>query len=234
MILGPEDAIAEFIDNSIQACRGVTPSRNIGVYFFSRGVMGSNNNFLVIADNGCGMTVNGLREFATFSLDQETRHNVADPNDKSFISKFGVGVKQAGFFLGDRITVLTKTKQSNTLLRFSMDDGEFAERYKAKKSVYESEVVELPLSCDHYLESDEAENYQNMHELITNHVITETQFTISVIRLRWDIVRLMYAARYTLHMKLGEIYHFHLHPEHSAENIPQLFQKNISKTPSKR
>lgn len=51
------------------------------------------------------MDENGLKEFATYSLDRETRHNNQNNKteiqiDTSSISKFGVGAKQAGFFLG--------------------------------------------------------------------------------------------------------------------------------------
>ena len=71
---------------------------------------------MVIFDNGCGMDGDGLRDFATYSLDQETRGNRASASNKSFISKFGVGAKQAGFFLGDSIQVFTKQLNSDKYL----------------------------------------------------------------------------------------------------------------------
>jgi HSP90 family molecular chaperone len=67
-------------------------------------------------DNGCGMDKAGIQDFATYSLDQETREQRAGEMDKSFISKFGVGVKQAGFFLGDQINLTTKTSNSSVVL----------------------------------------------------------------------------------------------------------------------
>ena len=101
------DATAELIDNSIQACSLNTADiqRNVhlGIYLKRSG-----HGILACLDNGRGMNEQGIKEFATYSLDQETRGNhptaVADNLRASFISKFGVGAKQAGFFLGKSIT----------------------------------------------------------------------------------------------------------------------------------
>ena len=65
-----------------------------------------------------------LRNFATHSLDQESRQFVQgqrnsqpEPVSKTAcLSKFGVGAKQAGFFLGDRLRVLTLKKQGSASL----------------------------------------------------------------------------------------------------------------------
>lgn len=67
------------------------------------------SSYIAVLDNGCGMDKEGLQKFSTYSLDQKSRNQAATMHDKSFISKFGVGVKQAGFFLGDSIRVMSKT-----------------------------------------------------------------------------------------------------------------------------
>eukprot|EP01037_Dinobryon_pediforme_P022119 gene22119-23170_t len=73
------------------------------------------------------MDKDGIQKFATYSLDQKSRNQEARKDDKSFISKFGVGVKQAGFFLGDSIRVMTKTAEYSKSTEFKLMQGQ---RYK--------------------------------------------------------------------------------------------------------
>jgi hypothetical protein len=94
------DAAAELIDNSIQACTyNIDEPRTIAVsLFFSKRNAGE--GYILVSDNGGGMDVKGLKEFATYSLDQETRGNVATSADRSFISKFGVGESRNTYTAG--------------------------------------------------------------------------------------------------------------------------------------
>lgn len=114
--------MAELIDNSIQACSG-SSRREVKVYLalncdlFRDGDADEfSNSFVAVLDNGVGMDKDGIQKFATYSLDQKSRNQEARKDDKSFISKFGVGVKQAGFFLGDSIRVMTKTAEYSKVL----------------------------------------------------------------------------------------------------------------------
>eukprot|EP01035_Chromulina_nebulosa_P017835 gene17835-23447_t len=98
------DATAELVDNSIQASstNSHIECRNINVEIHLKNL--NSNGYLIVFDNGKGMNEKDLQEFATYSLDQETRGNKPSfdevvNNSNSFISKFGVGAKQAGFFL---------------------------------------------------------------------------------------------------------------------------------------
>jgi HSP90 family molecular chaperone len=88
----------------------------------------------VISDNGTGMNAQQLTEFATYSLDQESRGN--DPSTNySDISKFGVGAKQGGFYLGDRIHIFTKNAKEESVLEFCLDESEFEEKYRRNEPV---------------------------------------------------------------------------------------------------
>jgi hypothetical protein len=85
---------------------------------------------MVIADNGEGMNSRKLQEFATFALDQESRSS----SGADFISKFGVGAKQAGFFLGSQITIFTK-KVNESILEFTLDENRLEERSESGEAV---------------------------------------------------------------------------------------------------
>jgi hypothetical protein len=105
------DALAELIDNSIQACEGNSADAgrrvHIGCFLSEEKFHG----FLTVMDNGCGMDEKTLTEFSTLALDRATRNlqPTADLGSTS-ISRFGVGAKQASFYLGTRLRVITKCK----------------------------------------------------------------------------------------------------------------------------
>lgn len=70
------------------------------------------------------MCTEKLTQFAVYSLDQATRKEIwkdkKNANKGGFISKYGVGAKEAGFFLGDRIRVVTKQEDSNQVLEMTL------------------------------------------------------------------------------------------------------------------
>lgn len=224
VIIGPSDALAEFIDNSIQACRGVKDHRKIKITLFisTRSAFPS---FMVIMDNGCGMEVKTIKEFATFSLDQETRNNVAQENDKSFIGKFGVGAKQAGFYLGTRIKLFTKTNNESNMLTFSLDSDDLQRRYSEQISVYEGTVRKVPLTSSMNILQEDENYFKDMNGIILQHLNEVSQGTTFVIKLRPEISsRLREMTENMLAKQIAEIYHFHLHPEHSFHNIANILQ----------
>ena len=105
------DALAEFVDNSIQASDN-EKQRHVHVSFFLNNLDG----FLTISDNGVGMTSDTIKQFATYALDRETRS--MQSTGRAGIGRFGVGAKQAGFYLGNRIRVITKCKDNEKVMEF--------------------------------------------------------------------------------------------------------------------
>ena len=84
------------------------------------------------------MDSNGLRYFATHSLNHESRNILAkldkavlpDAPTDSHLSKFGVGAKQAGFFLGSRIRVITRQKSQTQVKQLVIDEKVLDERFE--------------------------------------------------------------------------------------------------------
>lgn len=278
LILGPVDAIAEFVDNSIQACRDVIPERRIDLkFFYDPSDLGS--SFFVIFDNGCGLNVEEIQAFATFSLDKKTRGQApTDEKDTSFISKFGVGSKQAGFFLGDRITVVSKKKDDELIYKFHLDAERFQHKYQSKENVYYDHVMrynansiqERKQENELFVDEVEATSY-----MLTEHVYqhikeNKQQFAIFIIKLRPEIrqkllqKRIFVSARPVpsltqlpltmtqgvsssdspplidsasttnteseLMKELGDVYYFHLHPDHHYDKLEKLFPKSANNT----
>ena len=115
------DGLAELIDNSIQACdyNSEVEGRHvrIGCFLSEEHLEG----YLTVMDNGEGMDEKTLTEFSKLALDRAARGLTKAPGGKALatsISKFGVGAKQASFYLGSRLRVITKKKVCPSSLPF--------------------------------------------------------------------------------------------------------------------
>ena len=74
-------------------------------------------SYMVIGDNGCGMTETSLMEFADYFKTQEQRKTEISAGrggsfrkvaDQVAISKFGIGAKEAAFYIANELIVITK------------------------------------------------------------------------------------------------------------------------------
>ena len=240
------DASAEFIDNSLQAYKSVNiiTARNISLrLYLNEGYSDQDQraSYMVISDGGIGMSTKDLHEFATYSLDKKTRQL----QEQEFIGKFGVGAKQSGFFLGDRIHVITR-KESGPILELILDENEFESRRTSGMKVFETEIKERSLTSTvdrtMYTPSDELEEAD-----MQTHIASCEQgnvgpdgynkemcnhFTIIIIRLkRQRVQELRSGGRYReVPYELAQIYHFYLHPQHLPQNIVGLESFRQSKS----
>ena len=148
-------AIGEFVDNSLSATKDNTSfgyDRKITITF-SRESLGHGvyEDVLCIWDNGCGMHLQQMKEFATYGLDPKRRglrehipSNYSEQEElflNSRISQFGVGSKQAAFFIGDRFLLMTKPGDRQTVSELYMSKEELNARWDERKNVYEDEVL---------------------------------------------------------------------------------------------
>jgi hypothetical protein len=215
------DAVAEFVDNSIQACREVDHRREISISFV---FVGDTGGFVVVSDNGYGMDEACLNEYATYALDQETRGLQGKINDPSYISKFGVGAKQAGFYLGSRIRVVTKSADSDKVRELVLDNVELKRRFTAGEVVYTAEILTRDVGrADLTIPKDES-TVPKLVEILHEHETSQEQFTSTIISLHAEMVKEL---KLNEHYKdvadeLAEIYHFHSHPEHLPHRIVEM------------
>ena len=215
------DAVAEFVDNSIQACKEVDHRREISISFI---FVGDTVGFVVVSDNGYGMDDACLNDYATYALDQETRGLQGNTNDPSYISKFGVGAKQAGFYLGNRIRVVTKTADSDQVRELVLDNGELKRRFTAGEVVYTAEILTRDVGrADLTIPQDES-TVPKLVEILHEHETSQEQFTSTIISLHAEMVKeLKSNGNYKdVADELAEIYHFHLHPEHLPNKIVDM------------
>eukprot|EP01133_Synstelium_polycarpum_P003680 gene3680-4235_t len=112
------NAIAEFIDNSIQAVRG-NPFGDKVIHINIKKPSSDGFTTITFWDNGCGMSKDDLQRWATMGMSQadiaKDSNRLKDMDSKTttgLISRFGVGAKKAAFYLGSEVVVVTKKATS--------------------------------------------------------------------------------------------------------------------------
>lgn len=216
------DGIAEFVDNSIQAT-DAQAERSIHVSFFLDREKSSESGYVSIADNGIGMTRSTIEEFATYALDRKTRKLGTEDKGRSAIGKFGVGAKQAAFYLGNKMRVITKRKENPRVMEFVFDTEVLEANFVEKRDVYAGLINVRDIGDDSLFSEDE-KAIETMQAALREHEENNENFTIIVIRMHRHMVRQMLNNdRYNvLSNELAEIYHYHLHPEHSPKEIMKM------------
>lgn len=144
----PAEAVFEFTDNGLGATKCLNVQPDIVVDLHEQ-----NGRCLSVMDNGCGMLRAKLKEYATYAASREARgyHDSANTTDGSSLSqninKFGVGAKDAGFFLGSRITVLSKCSDSPDFQQLVMCEEEMFKKYEVDQlsgDYYDFPITTIP------------------------------------------------------------------------------------------
>ncbi|XP_054478573.1 structural maintenance of chromosomes flexible hinge domain-containing protein 1 [Anoplopoma fimbria] len=145
-------AFAELIDNSLSATARNTGVRTIEIRMVFDETLGKPT--VIVLDNGCGMTSKQLKNWAVYRLSKFTREDVTvggqqegyvRPNPvrrslNSDISYFGVGGKQAVFYIGDSTRMITKPVGSPDVHELLLSKEEFERREKEKKDIYSASI----------------------------------------------------------------------------------------------
>ena len=219
----PSHALAEFVDNSIQATNANDDgiSRDVDVSFYIDAQRpDSELSYVTITDNGCGMDVEKIQNFATFALSQKDRGHIVE-SGKSMIGKFGVGAKQAGFYLGDRISIITKVCDSEYVHEFTLDKKDFEEKAERGDQVFRGEIYSRRVDGHSHILSTLGQDSLIMSNRARDYERSQQQFCIILIRLQTPTVASMSDRRSLdqLESDLANIYHFYLHPEHLPNNL---------------
>jgi hypothetical protein len=132
------ESVADLIDNSIDI-----GADEINVYFDFD--MKTFNCFLIVADNGYGMSENQLQN--NMDIGASNKHS------KNHLGKFGVGLKLSSMVQADDITVLSKTSNSNPIVRrisydFIKESNELKLLTKIDKESHYEYIEELMSNYD--------------------------------------------------------------------------------------
>jgi structural maintenance of chromosomes flexible hinge domain-containing protein 1 len=135
-------AVAELIDNSLRATRSNTTSRHIVVSLVTNSH--SSEGIVSVWDNGCGMSLRQLNEWAVMNLtmedrgmkpqgelrSRETQSKAITKQLCSDLSYFGVGSKNAAFFMGRNITISSKSNDNVLVHELSISADALEQRYQ--------------------------------------------------------------------------------------------------------
>lgn len=149
-------ALAEFIDNSLRATRKNSPNpRNITISILTSGSGTSRKGLICISDNGCGMTKVELNQWAIMNNSMEDRGKAPQEPDASTrggstgagrflsgdLSFFGVGSKNAAFFMGSSVKIVTRKAGELYVHELSLAAADLESRYRNNQAVYEEEMI---------------------------------------------------------------------------------------------
>eukprot|EP00045_Choanoeca_perplexa_P016946 m.235683 g.235683 ORF g.235683 m.235683 type:complete len:2076 (-) comp17408_c0_seq1:166-6393(-) len=143
-------ALAEFIDNSLMATRGIK-DREILIRVFKSDRHDAKSPYsILIADNGTGMDLQDVSDWARYHNTYERRKDrkapLSNPDHllhrylNSYISFFGVGAKQAGFYLGSTLRMISRKEGSDKVLEIALSKDAYEERDKQQGPVFEERV----------------------------------------------------------------------------------------------
>lgn len=155
------------MDNAIQATKAAARKREITVTLVLPGR--EDSGAVSVSDNGCGMTGSELNKWAVANLSMEEKGlapreallparsfhaSQAVPSQlpgdatgaagrflSSEISHFGVGSKNAAFFIGRRVRMTTREPGSKLVHELTLAADALEERYAAGAAVYEEDMV---------------------------------------------------------------------------------------------
>mmetsp|Transcript_15474 Transcript_15474/g.46782 ORF Transcript_15474/g.46782 Transcript_15474/m.46782 type:complete len:1360 (-) Transcript_15474:3019-7098(-) len=140
-------AVAELVDNAIEALQIGEEDplgRPDGVVRVIVRDDPQHGAFMIVVDNGPGMSHLELRDFARYAYNKEARgiaRRNTDGRVGSDISRYGVGAKASGLYIGDRMLVLTHEANVDTVSELVIDARRMEEAAAAKKW---SDQFELP------------------------------------------------------------------------------------------
>jgi hypothetical protein len=150
-------ALAEFIDNSLRATRNNPPNpQEIIIRILTAGTGVSKRGMICIHDNGCGMSKIELRDWAVMNYTIEERgltlneatdagNRHQEVNRKQYLtgnlSYFGVGSKNAAFFMGSTVKVVTKKAGERYVHELTLAAEDLEKRYRNQEAVYEEDMV---------------------------------------------------------------------------------------------
>ncbi|KAI1297262.1 Structural maintenance of chromosomes flexible hinge domain-containing protein 1 [Halotydeus destructor] len=164
-------AFAELVDNSLGATmynRDRKQKRNIEIRFYLDAYNKTRkDSMIVVADNGTGMTTEEMNNWAIFKKSKflRTERNLArtPKEDASFsnddfsdttkyprflnsqISYFGAGGKQAVFFIGKSVHIISKSIKLVDVKEMIISESEFQQKEKDQKDTYEGQITSRPV-----------------------------------------------------------------------------------------
>lgn len=204
-------AFAELVDNALAATADNVGPRKIEIRLMFDDTVGK--AVVCVLDNGAGMTSKELNNWAIYRLSKFNRQNerkiAADvPRSlNSDISYFGVGGKQAIFFIGDATRMITKSKECNDIHELCISQAEFERREKKKESIYGGAILNRRAGDYEHIADDE----DNVKKLVQEEPNKESFTAVVITGIKSE--HILYLKSHFKHWcrQLAHIYHYYIH-----------------------
>ncbi|XP_043921496.1 structural maintenance of chromosomes flexible hinge domain-containing protein 1 [Protopterus annectens] len=213
-------AFAELIDNSLSAT-----ARNIGVRSIQIRLLFDETQgkpSIAVIDNGRGMTSKQLNNWAVYRLSKFTRtEGVAESDHSGYvrppavprslnsdISYFGVGGKQAVFFIGQCVRMISKPAEYQDVHELIISKEDFEKREKNKEAIYSGYIRNRkPGDSSHIANEDE----RFLHNLIMEEYDKESFTTVIVTVVQPEHIQYLKNYFQLWTRQLAHIYHYYIH-----------------------
>ncbi|XP_065844298.1 structural maintenance of chromosomes flexible hinge domain-containing protein 1-like [Oscarella lobularis] len=208
-------AFAELIDNALAATADNKGLRNIELLLHFR-----DSPFVCVLDNGRGMTSRQLNYWAIYRLSKfhQSKEGPGALNSSfsqqpvarslnSDISYFGVGGKQAIFFLGNACRMVTKTRHCGDVHELSISQQEFKRRESEHQSIYENDILNRqPGDFSHLSKSNSF-----LQKLVENEKGKEHFTSVIISGISSETVEYLTENFKSWTNQLAHTYHYYLH-----------------------
>lgn len=237
--------LAELIDNAVMATAKNTDARTIEIRMLFDENLGK--PAIVVLDNGCGMTSKQLRNWAVLRLSKFTRENseFASKNEgyvrpqpvrrslNSDISFFGVGGKQAVFYIGDSTRMITKAVGSPDVHELVLSKEEFERKERDKQDVYTADITNRkPGDSSHVKKKEE----RFLHDLIAEESLKRSFTAVVVTGVLPEHITFLKDDFLVWTRQLAHVYHYYIYGENgnnmrsSSTNTDHLLKVDIQIT----
>ncbi|KAL2085320.1 hypothetical protein ACEWY4_018640 [Coilia grayii] len=219
-------AFAELVDNSLSATAKREGHRIIDIrLLFDEG---QGKHAVAVIDNGCGMTSKQLNNWAVYRLSKFNRDSSTLHSDhlgyvrpspvprslNSDISFFGVGGKQAVFYIGQSARIITKPAASPDVHEFVMSKEDFERKEKNKEDIY-CGVIRNRKPGDHAHIVAEDELF--LQALIAEEDGKDSFTAVVITGIQSDHITYLKQYFHLWTRELAHIYHYYVHGIHGNE-----------------
>uniref|UniRef100_A0A8C3LX65 Structural maintenance of chromosomes flexible hinge domain-containing protein 1 n=1 Tax=Chrysolophus pictus TaxID=9089 RepID=A0A8C3LX65_CHRPC len=212
-------ALAELIDNSLSATARNTDIRSIQIKLLFDDSNGK--PAVAVIDNGRGMTSKQLNNWAVYRLSKFTRQGDFESDHSGYvrplpvprslnsdISYFGVGGKQAVFFVGQSARMISKPADSQDVHELVLSKEDFEKKEKNKEAIYCGFIRNRkPSDSTHITNDDE----RFLHNLILEERDKESFTAVIITGVQPDHMQYLKNYFHLWTRQLAHIYHYYIH-----------------------
>nr|XP_046226933.1 structural maintenance of chromosomes flexible hinge domain-containing protein 1 isoform X2 [Scatophagus argus] len=205
-------AIAELVDNALSAMAKITGKRQIEIRMLFDATVGK--PAVIILDNGCGMTSEQLKNWAVYRLSKfsRTEEEYVRPDHvpcslNSDISYSGVGGKQAVFFIGDAVRMISKSAGSPKVHELVLSKEEFENKERNNEDIYSTVIKNRKPGDSSHVDTNE----HSLHALIAEETHKASFTAVVITGVQTEHITFLIQKFEVWTRQLAHIYHYYIH-----------------------